>query len=236
MGAGASARGSRRRPRIDPHRRDPRARQRHPAGRVPRREGGHGRSPRRARPAASPGDRSPGPGPRGLVGDRGHRQARRPRPARAHQRNGVQAAGRGGAVLRGTDARGDRRSWGEVAGARAGVALAAAGPRPGKALRPAREPRGGAKERQRRAFASARTGRSGPRPRSTSRRRSSTPSPASRSSSRPRMRRASASGRATRCWYRRTEPGSRRMPTSARASPPAQVSWPKGSRLTRPTP
>ena len=102
VGARAPSRRACRRPRVGADRRAPRARQRDLPGRVPRREGGHGRSPRRPPPAAArwrsriPGQVRAGwsviaeisPSARAL----GHR--------RADQPDGVQAAGRGGAVLR----------------------------------------------------------------------------------------------------------------------------------------
>ncbi len=113
---------------------------RHLPGRVERREGGHRRSPRRSRPAAARRDRAPGRGPRRLVGDRRDRQARRPRPGRPDLADGLPPAGRRGPVLRGPDARGDRRARRPLAVRRAGGgdALRRAGDAPPqRAARPA---------------------------------------------------------------------------------------------------
>ena len=70
--------GARRRPRLGPDRGPARARQRDLPRRVLRREGGHGRPPRRPRPAPAHRDRAPRRGPRRVVGRRRHRQALRP--------------------------------------------------------------------------------------------------------------------------------------------------------------
>ena len=89
--------------------------------------------------------------------------------------------------------------------------------------------------RQAAACGSAPTGRSGPPPRSRSRRRCTSRSPTSRSSSPPRTRTASESATATRSRSRRTEPGCRRAPRSAPACPRERRSSPTGSNPTRPT-
>ena len=110
--------------RADGH--DPRARRRRLPRRGLRREGGHARAPGRPRAAAAPGDR---PRPRRRDARHGVRplwqviaevSARaRPRPGRrADRRRRLQAAVRGRAVLRGADARRDRRARRALAGAR----------------------------------------------------------------------------------------------------------------------
>ena len=127
--------GPRRRPRLGPDRRPARARQRHLPGRVARREGGHGRSPRRAPPAAAHRDRPSRAGPRRLVGDRRDRDAMRSRPRCADRRHGVEAARDRGPVLRRPDARGDRRPRRALARARAGQGPRRRRRRPGRAHR-----------------------------------------------------------------------------------------------------
>ena len=110
-----------RRARDVPHRRPARARRRRLPGRGLRREGGHGRPPRRAPAAAAPGHRPPGRDPRAgwqVLAELAARLGSRPR--RAHRLDGLPAAVRRGALLRGPDARGDRRPRRALAGARRG--------------------------------------------------------------------------------------------------------------------
>ena len=118
VGARAAQRGAGRRPRLGADRGAARARDRHLPGRVLRREGGHGRAPRRPPPAAADRDRPPGEvAPGWSVIAELARRCGLDLGVRA-QRRCVRAAGRGGPVLRGPDARGDRRPRRPLARAR----------------------------------------------------------------------------------------------------------------------
>ncbi len=164
LGGGAGEGDDRRRARELPHGGHPRPRHRRLPGRVLRREGGHGRAPRRPRAAPAPCDRPSGRDARRMVGPGRARGAPGHRPEDADGVDGDEADARRGAVLRRAVARRDRRARRALARAPAGVRV----PRRRRRTVHARD----AARRRRRPTGScawARSARSGPRPRCRSR-------------------------------------------------------------------
>src|ERR1700683_5090625 len=123
MGAWARPRRHGGRPRVVPHRGHRRVRRRRLPGRGVRREGGHHRAPRRAPAAPAPRNRPSGRRARRVAGARRACPARGQRPGRELRLDGVRPAVRGGALLRGPVAGGDRRARHPLAGAPRGGRL-----------------------------------------------------------------------------------------------------------------